>query len=211
MTTDLDQPDARRRTHRRSGVMTSPHPAVRRPRRRRRIARRRDPDARAPQNLCARVRDRGRGHCRGAVLVPVVSPPAEAPRRRRRSCPVEGCVDRGDRPDRAARPVVRDHDHRLHLMAPPASTRSRRRRPVVVAGGPEWRTEYVAVDGRAVGVVETSGDTARLIAGAGDRPQRTTDAWTSNLAPRDIRAPGRCRARRSRGPSAATSTLGRWQ
>ena len=49
------------------------------------------------------------------------------------------------------------------------------------------RTEYVAVDGsRPTWVVETSGDTARLIAGAGDRPQRTSDTWTSNLAPRDI-------------------------
>ncbi|MFN8158762.1 MAG: CU044_5270 family protein [Candidatus Nanopelagicales bacterium] len=49
------------------------------------------------------------------------------------------------------------------------------------------RTEYVAVDGsRPSWVVETSGDTARLVAGAGDRPQRTTDAWTSNVAPRDI-------------------------
>ena len=49
------------------------------------------------------------------------------------------------------------------------------------------RTEYVAIDGsRPSWVVETSGDTARLVAGAGDRPQRTTEAWTSNVSPRDI-------------------------
>lgn len=49
------------------------------------------------------------------------------------------------------------------------------------------RSEYVAVDGsRPSWVVQTSGDSARLIAGAGDRPQRITDVWTSNLAPRDI-------------------------
>ncbi len=51
------------------------------------------------------------------------------------------------------------------------------------------RTEYVAVDGsRPSWVAETDGETARLVAGDGDRPQRTTDTWTSNLAPRDVPA-----------------------
>ncbi len=49
------------------------------------------------------------------------------------------------------------------------------------------RTEYVAVDGsRPSWVVETDGETATLVAGAGDAPQRMTGTWTSDVAPRDI-------------------------